>query len=321
MSLFTRNWRLKLVAVFFASTTWVVVAYAGNPVVSRDIPKVAVQVGPPPNNWVLVGQPPPVTVTVSGLQQSLNAFRPDSLHVSVDLDGAKLGPNVVRVRVDNADSRVTVAQVQPASVGVVLDERATVTKKIDVKYTGQVNQCCDAGTYQAVPDSVRITGPKSLLGNAQPQVFVDLTGAATEVKVVADVKLANIDSRAAPLVAVDPPQVQITVPVTNHTVSASKGISVVDVGELAAGYHISDIKVSPQIVVVTGDPSIVGSITAVNTAPINVNGASSDVVQTVSLRPPNGVSVAGSTQVTVHIFITRDSLVQPSPAPTPSPSP
>ncbi|HEV1996901.1 MAG TPA: hypothetical protein VGR61_02080, partial [Candidatus Dormibacteraeota bacterium] len=66
MSIFTRNWRLKLVALFVASTTWVVVAYAGNPVVGREIPRVPVQAGPPPDNWVMVGKLPSVTVAVSG---------------------------------------------------------------------------------------------------------------------------------------------------------------------------------------------------------------------------------------------------------------
>ena len=317
----TRNWRLKLVALFFASTTWVVVAYAGNPVVSRDIPRVPVQAGPPPNNWVMVGQVPPVVVTVSGLQQSLTAFRADSLHASVDLAGTRLGPNVVPVHVDNSDPRVLVTQVQPAAVSVVLDERATVTKKVDVQYKGKQNACCAAGAYKIDSDSVRLSGPKSVLANANPQVSVDITDSRSDVSVTLDVHLANVDPRAAPLVTVDPPQVHVTVPVTPVTKSISAGVHVVDVGEVAPGYSITDIKVSPDIITVVGDPVIIATITTIDTAPVSVNGASSDVVQTVSLKPPNGVTIAGSTQVTVHIFIKKNPQVQPSPSPSVSPSP
>ncbi|MDQ6747993.1 MAG: hypothetical protein M3010_07825, partial [Candidatus Dormibacteraeota bacterium] len=75
MSLFTRNWRLKLGALFIAVSTWGVVAYAGNPVVTRDITRVSVQAGAPPNNWIMLGQLAPVSVTISGLQQNLSGFR------------------------------------------------------------------------------------------------------------------------------------------------------------------------------------------------------------------------------------------------------
>lgn len=321
MSLFTRNWRLKLVALFFASTTWVVVAYAGNPVVVREVPRVPVQAGPPPSNWVMVGKLPPVTVSVSGLQQSLAAFRPDSLHATVDLTGTHLGPNLVHIHVDNADLHVLVTQVQPAAVEVVLDERATVSKKVDVQYKGKQNACCAAGAYKIDSPSVRISGPKSVVADANPQVFVDITDARGDVTVTADVRLANVDPRAAPLVTIDPAQVLVTVPLTPQTKAIPAGVEVVDVGEVAPGYRISDIKVSPDIVTVVGDPVIIATITSIPTAQISVNGASSDVVKTVALKPPNGVSVAGSTQVTVHIFITKNPQVQPTPNPSASPSP
>jgi YbbR domain-containing protein len=322
MSLFTRNWRLKLVALFFASSTWVVVAYAGNPVVTRDINKVPVQAGPPPNNWVMVGQIPPVTVTVSGLQQSLSAFKPDSIHATVDLTGTRIGPNLVRIHVDNSDPRVQVTQVQPASVEVVLDERATVAKTVDVKYIGKQNACCSQGAYRFTgSDTVRITGPKSVVTNALPRVLVDISDARSDVTVTADVKLINVDSRTAPLVTIDPPQVQVTVPISPQTKARSTGILVVTVGEVAPGYYIADTKSSPDVVLAVGDPVIIDGIVGIPTAPISVNGASSDVVQTVTLKPPNGVTIAGSTQVTVHVFIKKNPAVTTGASPSPSPSP
>ncbi|MGI8608693.1 MAG: CdaR family protein [Candidatus Dormibacteria bacterium] len=322
MSRLARNWRLKLVALLFASTTWVVVAYAGNPVVAKDVPKVAVQAGPPPNNWVMVGQLPAVSVSVSGLQQSLNTFRPDSLHATVDLSGTKLGPNLVRVHVDNADPRVLVTQVQPAALEVVLDERASVIKKVDVRYIGKQNACCAQGAYRIDVGSVKITGPKSVLATANPQVFIDITDARSDVSnVTADVKLANVDPRAIPLVTIDPAQVHVTVPITPVTKGKSTGILVVDVGEVAPGYRLADTKVSPDVVFAVGDPAIIEGLAGIPTAPVSVNGATSDVVQTVTLKPPNGVTIAGSTQVTVHIFIVKNSQVQPTPTPSASPSP
>ena len=288
MSLVTHNWRLKLVALLVAATTWGVVAYAGNPVVSREISRVPIQAGPPPNNWVMVGQLPQVTVSVTGLQQNLGTFRPDSLHAHVDLTGTKLGPNLVQVHVDNADPHVLFDQVQPAAVEVVLDERATVSKKIAVQYKGQQNACCARGVYRIDDDSVRISGPKSVIANANPQVLVDITDVRSDLTVTYEVKLANIDPRAVPLITIVPAQVTVTVPITPVTKAISAGVQVVDVGEVAPGYVIYDIKVSPDIVTVVGDPVIIATINTIPTAQVSVNGATSDVVQTVALNLRTG---------------------------------
>ncbi|HEV1997948.1 MAG TPA: CdaR family protein, partial [Candidatus Dormibacteraeota bacterium] len=226
------------------------------------------------------------------------------------------------IHVDNADHSVLVTQVQPAAVEVVLDERATVSKKVDVQYRGKQNGCCAVGAYRIDSPSVRISGPKSVVADANPQVFVDISDARSDVRDVSvEVKLANVDPRAAPLITIEPAQVRVTVPVTPQTKAISAGVDVVDVGEVAPGYQIYDIKVSPDIVTVVGDPVIIASITTIPTAQVSVNGATSDVVKTVALKPPNGVSVAGSTDVTVHIFIHKNPQVQPSPSPLASPLP
>lgn len=322
MTLFTSNWRLKLAAVFIASTTWGVVAYAGNPVETRNLDKVPIQVGAPPNNWVMVSQLPTLTVTITGLHQGVVIFQPSNLHASVDLTGAKLGPNVVHVAVDNADPHVAISQVTPASVEVILDEKDIVTKKVDLRFKNSPNNCCVAQNSQATvnPETVRLSGPKSVLAKAVPYVEADLSEARTDVQQNPDVKLDATDARAAPLVTIEPKQVQVVVPVTPVKKRGQAAIHAPFVGQVAAGYQITDVKFSPDVFTVEGDPTLIAGVTSLDTPPVNISGATTDISQTVTVKPPAGLTIVGSAQVTIHVSISRNPVVQPSPNPSPSPS-
>jgi YbbR domain-containing protein len=323
VTIFTSNWRLKLAALFIASTTWGVVAYAGNPVEARTIDKVAIQVGAPPNNWVMVSQLPTVSVTISGLHQSVVGYQPANLHASVDLSSARLGPNVVHVALDNGDPHVAISQVTPASVEVILDEKDVITKKVDVRTKGSENNCCVAQRSKATanPDTVRLSGPKSVLAKAVPFVQVDLSEARTDVQQNPDVRLDATDPKAAPLVTIEPKQVQVLVPVTPVKKRGQAAIHAPFVGQVAAGYQITDVKFNPDVLTVEGDPTLIEGVTSLDTPPVNISGATSDISQTLTVKPPAGLTIVGSAQVTVHVSISRNPAVQPSPNPSPSPSP
>jgi YbbR domain-containing protein len=322
VSAITRNWRLKLVAVFFACTTWSVVAYAGNPVKVLDVTAVPIQAGPPPNGWLMVSQLPAVTISVTGLQANLSNFKANSLHASLDLTKAHLGENLFHLRVDNTDPHVTVNQVAPASVDVILDQRDTVTKKVDVRLTNSPNNCCVAQNAKATsnPDMVRLTGPKSAVAKAQPFVVVDVTEARTDVQISLDVQLDGLDKKSAPLLTVEPKQVQATVPVTQVKKRATAVPHEVHTGSPAAGYQLVDVKVSPDTIIIEGDPGIIATISSIDTDPINIGNATGDVVQTVNLRPPAGVTIVGVSRVTVHYFISKNPAVQPTPTPSATPT-
>jgi len=311
LRLVTNNWRLKLVAIFIASSTWGVVAYAGNPVITRAFPRVAIQPGPlPNNNWAMVSQLPPIAVTVSGLQQGVGAYDPKNLRPLVDLSQARLGLNQLKVQVDSGDAAVTITRVVPDQVTVILDEKDVVTKKVDVRPRNSANICCAAqiSNITANPETIKLSGPKTEARTTikQEQVAVRIDGVTTH---------------SLPLLVVEPAVVAVTVPITVAHKPIQAIVVVAAQGQVAAGYELGPASVNPSIVTLEGDPNIVGPIISVDTEVINLNGATGDIVRTVSLRPPAGVTVVGVSTVTVRIRVTAVAAPAPSPSPTPAPSP
>ncbi len=321
MTLFTRNWRFKVVAVFVALATWSVVAYAGNPPVSQAVRGLTIEHGPPPNGLVMIKEPDLVSVTVLGLQNSLSAFKRESLHASIDLTKAKLGHNLLPVKIDNSDKTVSVRNPEPATIDVELDQLTTADHKVEIRTKGTPASCCQAHDFVASPTTVTLKGPQSLVDSAVAFVLVDVDGRQAQVQETDTVQVETPDHKSLPQVTASPSQVAASVPIDPIQVQRTLPVHTDFVGGLASGYRITRIDYTPLVVEVQGDPGSVGGITEISTDTVSLNGATTDIVQTLNLRPPKGVTVLTRGTISIHIFIANDNRVQPSPSPAPSPTP
>ena len=119
MTTLLSNLRLKLLAIFFAVALWSVVAYTSNPTQSKNY---QLTIHPTvPSGLVIVGDVPPINVTVIGTADNLSKFDKSSLHVTGNFSNVKVGRNRVPIDVQNSDSSVNA--VAPSSVQVTIDER------------------------------------------------------------------------------------------------------------------------------------------------------------------------------------------------------
>lgn len=317
-----RNWQLKALGLFIAATTWTVVAYAGNPPTAESFKGIVLEHGQPPSGLVLIKEPAPVTVTVRGLQSSLASFHKESLHAVIDLSGAHKGSNLlpVRVRVDSPDQSVVFAAVDPDNAEVVLDQLATVQRTVDVRVRGTPNSCCAAAAGTATPGTVTLQGPAQQLETAIAYVVANVDGQGTAVQQTLQVQLQGPDGKPLAEVTSQPAQVIVRVDITAVKQDRPAGINPVLTGQLAAGYHIVDELPSPLTVEIEGEPAVITTIHFIDTDPINISGATSDIIATVSLRPPAGVVVLTRGPFTVHIVIAPNPVVKASPSPNPTPS-
>jgi YbbR domain-containing protein len=90
-------------------------------------------------------------------------------------------------------------------------------------------------------------------------------------------------------------------------------------GSLPAGYRISRIDYNPVVVEIEGDPGSASGISEMSTDPVSLNGATSDIVINVNLRPPRGVTVLTKGTFQIHVTIVNDNRVQPTPSVSPTP--
>ncbi|HXF83590.1 MAG TPA: CdaR family protein [bacterium] len=85
--------------------------------------------------------------------------------------------------------------------------------------------------------------------------------------------------------------------------AATKVVAVVPaiVGEPAPGYSLLGIRITPQIVTVSGPPRVLAQLQNVTTEPVNIAFQTRDFVQEVAVVAPPEVQVSGRVRVAVQI--------------------
>ncbi len=308
------NLRVKLLAIGFAVALWSVVAYTANPTQRHTYP---LNLDHPvlPSGLVIVGDPPQVAVTVIGTAENLHGFDVRTLHASGDFSRVKPGNDRIPIQVVNPNPNVQIDA--PTSLTIPIDNLATTTQPVSIErvHTLPAGFHEQTTTTTVTPATVKIDGPKSLLVGIQAIVQVDMSGYTgpvdlTPLVVVRDAK-KNVLSKS---VTVTPAQVSVKMTIQADAVTETKPVGWTLTGQPAAGYRVTNVTLSPLQVNATGLLNTLAGLNLVPTDPVDVNGATADVIRTITIRPPAGVTVSQGT-VQVHVFIAKSAQVSPSASP------
>ena len=290
------------------------VAYAQNPTQSRKV-QLPLTASTLPAGLVVIGKVPPVPVTVIGTADNLAHFTSSSLHVIGNFSNVKVGTNSVPIDVQNGDPNITI--VAPSSVAVAVDVLASSTQTVSIERVNTLPPGFHEQTASTTitPAAVRVDGPKSQLAGIQAVVIIDLAGVtAPGSNQPFTVVVWSANKKVVPQMTVTPPQVSVKMVIQADAVTLNKPVGWTLTGQPAAGYRMTNVQIAPLEVQATGLQNTLAGLLLMATDPVDITGAKSDVIRTVTIRPPDGVTVNQKT-ATVHVFIS------PIPGVTPSPSP
>jgi hypothetical protein len=290
-----------------------VVAYAQNPTQHRSV-QLPVAASSLPAGLVVVGKVPPVPVTVIGTTENLAHFLPASLHVMGNFSNVKVGTNTVPIDVQNADPNITI--VAPSSVTVNVDDLGSSTQTVSIERVNALPSGFHEQTTATTitPPTVRVDGPKSQLGGIQAVVIIDLAVVGPPGNTAPfTVQVWNASKKPVPQMTVTPAQVSVKMVIQADAITLNKGVGFTVTGQPAAGYRMTNVQVAPVEVQATGLQATLAALQLVATDPVDISGAKGDVIKTVTIRPPDGVTVNQKT-ATVHVFISATPGVSPSPS-------
>jgi YbbR domain-containing protein len=299
----TLGWRF-LLALVLSVSLWARLTLEQNPqrvdVYPTDIP---VEVRGLPSNLVVANELPTVKLRVSAPQESWRFLEPSSFRVSVDLHEATPGLAQPTVLVEASDPQVRVLEATPAKLSVRIEELATVSVPVQVNQVGSVPFGYRVGEPMIDPPRVDVSGPQSAIERvnvAQVTVRLEETRSTTDRSLKPEPRGPGGVVQG---VRVQPQAVTVTVPV--EQIAGSKAVSVIGVprGQPAPGYWLGPITVEPPSVQVVGDPRVLDTVTVLNTAEVDVAGAQGEVVRSVPIIRPQGVSLVRDQNATVRIAI------------------
>lgn len=250
----------------------------------RSLPEVQVRITTPSDHFVRV--------------------RASSFKAWLDLSGATLGTRQYPVLVETEDRRVRIVNWNPEQVTLAIEPLTRKNVSVRVSVDADVPLGFLAREPRVVPDVVAVSGPESLVETVTTAT-VNINLASEREPFSADLVPVPraADGGAVRGVTVTPQRVRVEVPIEQQAAYRVIPIVPTVVGTPRLGYQVVGIAVDPTSVTIVGDPAAVRSLQFAQTEAVDVNGATGDIIQSVRVRLPPGVSLVREQTLTVRLQV------------------
>ena len=303
------NWDAFLLALFLAVVVWIIAVQQEDPIITREVPEPisVTYVDLEPGLTVLGDPVDKVTVWVRGPKSVVEALDADAFQAQVSLKG--LGPDVHTLPIQvRGPQNVTIEKIEPAHAVVHLEQVTTkaIPVRVEVLDSPPLGYMVRTEAITVEPMTVTVTGPESQVRTVEAavaEVFVQGQRSTLRTEVV----LSPRNARDLPVfdVTLEPPTAVITVPVEQQPGYLEVPVVPQTRGQPAEGYRVSSISVDPATVTLRGSPQVLQSLPGyVETEPLDISGATQDIIERLPLRVPENVAVLGSKSVIVTVRIT-----------------
>ncbi len=305
-----RNFSTLLMSFLLAVAVWVSAVLSEDPNEVRVYPR-AVEVnvvGLEAGLMTVGGLPASVRITLRAPRSVWASLEgdPTAVQAYVDLSGLKPGVYAVPVQVRVAYQPVEVVSVTPARLEITIDKRLTREVPVTVDMRGEVAIGYYASAPVVHPLTVEVSGPASAVSKvtaAQAQISIE--GARESFKREAALVPVDADGQRVQGVTLTPSHATVSVAVRQLGGYRDVAVKVRLVGQVANGYRITNVTVSPPVVTVfSQQPQKVRNLPGfVETEPLDISGATDDIDARLKLVLPEGISLVGEDTVLVQVNV------------------
>ncbi len=234
-----------------------------------------------------------VVLELRAPRSSWDNMRSGDFRALLDLTGLEPGEHDVSVRVTRRDPQMTVLDVQRPEYTVTIDRRAE--KEVPVQVEIMDGAAFGYEWLQPIytPMTVTVHGPESQVEQVvRARAEIYLRGAKSQVERTQQLTPVDAQNREVDRVEVAAPgRAQIVVPVEQWPGRKEVAVRVKLSGPPASGYRLSAVRSDPSTVVLQGDPDLLSQVPGfVETEPLDLTGATTDVRKRVGLILPEGVT-------------------------------
>ena len=305
-----RNVRSLLWALVLGLSVWIAAVTDADPdeVRALPVPVTLELLGQNPALVTVGDVPESVRLTIRAPQSvwdQLNAD-PESVRAVLDLSGITAGEHrlVPQIQIDARPARVIT--VSPSSVLLTLEPLISRSLSLQTTLSGQPAVGYQSGDLSLVPQEVLISGPESRVSLVtRVRVVVNINGIRESIDQDYQVQALDQNNAVVEGVSINPAAVHVSLPVVRQGGFRDMAVKVVVRGQVAPGYRLDSISVFPPVVTVySSNAELVSGLPGVvETQPLELNAASSNLNLRVSLVLPTGLSVVGDQTVLIQAGI------------------
>ncbi|KKM11705.1 hypothetical protein SY88_07220 [Clostridiales bacterium PH28_bin88] len=304
---FRANLGYRILSILLALGLWMYVVEDQNPIVEQVL-SVPLETRALPGGLVISDRPATVKVRLEGRQGQVQDLSSRDVRAFVELNDARTGENVVPVQA-TVPKGVDIVSISPERVTVSVDKVTEKQVPVTVTVDGK-----PASGYRLLdpvlkPSQVIVTGPHKSLDQID-RAFVEVTVEGVKENYLEKLPLrvgsGKEDNKALEWVNVKPDTVEVFIPVVQELPVKQVPVQVDVQGTPADGYRVAGVTFEPRTVKVSGPQEVLDTLESLTTKPVDVNGATADVVGETELVLPAGVNAGTLPPVKVVIQITAN---------------
>jgi YbbR domain-containing protein len=226
----------------------------------------------------------------------------------VDLSGLEPGTyNLpVRASINSNFDPSRIVEVRPDTVTMTLERLVSQEFPVRLEVIGEPARGYQRGVPVRSPEFVTVSGREPLVGQVvEVRANLDISQSRDDIQTRVELVAHDANSDPVEGVTITPGEVTISIPITLQEAYRTLAVRPVTTGNVANGYRITNITVSPpSVLVFSSNPDLVKDLPGfVETAPLDISGAEDDIETFVELDLPAAVSVVDDTTVLVQVFI------------------
>ncbi len=306
----SKNIPTFLTALLLAITIWIMAVNSNDPVDKQTFPQgIPIELIGQDADLVITSEiPSQVTVSLSAPISMWETLidSPELVHAYIDLSGLQEGPHELKVQVEVDARPVKVETIAPSEIGVILEPLYSKYYEIQLVQPSQPAVGYEAGEPEINETHATVSGPASRMEKVtEVRAILDVSQANQDID--RDITLAAYDVNGVIVdgVTIEPTQVHVSMPITQRGGYRNVTVKAIVTGQVASGYRLTNITVSPLTVTVySADPGVVNDLPGyVETQPLNITGADKDITESLPLNLPAGVSVVGESTIKIAVTV------------------
>ena len=296
-------------AFVLALVVWISAVITADPNEQHTSRLVDIQIVGRDPNLLLVGEiPGQARLTLeapSSIWDQLNSD-PTLIKTWIDLSGLGAGEHDVEVKSSVNASPVRYIQIDPERILLSLEPFEQRTLPIQPVVNGTVPFGYQRGDPAIDPEQVTISGPQSQVDRASlARIFLDIAGATESINQAYPVQLLDENGASVENVDVTPAEVLVNLPIRLLGGFKNVAVKVVTKGQVADGYRLTSISVSPPTVTLYSDnPDLIEQIPGyVETLPVDLTNLSDDIEISTGLNLPENINLVREPSVLVQVSV------------------
>jgi YbbR domain-containing protein len=301
------NSALIVLSLILAVLAWIVAVEKGDPTLEERYPQaIPVALSNLPEGMVVLGEfDEYARVTVRAPESVWNSIEVDDFVVVADLTDLGTGDHRVPIQLTLDRQPSQIVSVDPEYVTLQLEPEAEQTVPVRVQVEGEPTLGYIMHTLTVTPSQVMVNGPSTYVAQVVEAVTqVSVQDVDSDVDGEFQLRAVNRDGLPVSHVTLAHQLADVRIPIELSLYYRPLVVRVTLKGQFAPGYRITEISVSPPSVTVFGNPGVIAALPGyIETEPIDLEGADTDVVERPALNVPSNVSVVLDEQPLVRVAI------------------